>query len=339
MFKLAKPFFITCETPLHVGSGNDLGIVDLPIQRERHTDFPKIEGSSLKGSIREAFEERCSDSDVENKVKIHLAFGYDDAEKNEEVKMIFEKDTDNKSFAGALGFTDARILLFPVKSMKGVFAWITCPRILENLRKDLSRCTGVDFQKDGLDINIPSNGNLTGIGRKGWCAVTKENHITINSNNVVLEEYAFEVRKDIDISQIAAKLAELTGNNKILNKLVILSDDDFRDFVTLSTEVITRTKIDNETGMVQGQALFTEEYLPTETIMYSLALATNIFNKDEALRNIFKDEKEVMKFFEDRFANNNDVIQIGGNATIGKGIVTIKTLQEKEETNVKPERN
>jgi len=42
MFKLAKPFFIICETPLHAGSGSDLGIVDMPIQRERHTDFPKI---------------------------------------------------------------------------------------------------------------------------------------------------------------------------------------------------------------------------------------------------------------------------------------------------------
>ncbi|MBK9462153.1 MAG: hypothetical protein IPN94_22720 [Sphingobacteriales bacterium] len=32
----------------------------------------------------------------------------------------------------------------------------------------------------------------------------------------------------------------------------------------MSTEVITRTKIDNETGTVEDGALFTEEYLPTE---------------------------------------------------------------------------
>ncbi|HRI29847.1 MAG TPA: hypothetical protein PK715_17435, partial [Chitinophagales bacterium] len=32
---------LICETPLHAGTGDDLGFVNLPIQRERHTDFPK----------------------------------------------------------------------------------------------------------------------------------------------------------------------------------------------------------------------------------------------------------------------------------------------------------
>ena len=57
MFKKALPFFIHVITPLHAGTGQELGIVDLPIQRERHTGFPKIEASGLKGSIREVFEE------------------------------------------------------------------------------------------------------------------------------------------------------------------------------------------------------------------------------------------------------------------------------------------
>jgi len=56
MFKEAIPLFIRAITPVHAGSGNDLGIVDLPIQREKHTGFPKIEGSTLKGSIRDFFE-------------------------------------------------------------------------------------------------------------------------------------------------------------------------------------------------------------------------------------------------------------------------------------------
>jgi CRISPR-associated protein Cmr4 len=56
MYKKAKTFFMVLETPLHAGSGADLGIVDLPIQRERHTGIPKIEASGLKGCIREAFE-------------------------------------------------------------------------------------------------------------------------------------------------------------------------------------------------------------------------------------------------------------------------------------------
>lgn len=56
MFRKVQPLFIIAETPVHAGSGSELELVDLPIQRERHTDFPKIEASGLKGCIKEAFE-------------------------------------------------------------------------------------------------------------------------------------------------------------------------------------------------------------------------------------------------------------------------------------------
>jgi CRISPR-associated protein Cmr4 len=47
MYKIARPFFMVVETPLHAGSGMGVGIVDMPIQRERHTSFPKLEASGL----------------------------------------------------------------------------------------------------------------------------------------------------------------------------------------------------------------------------------------------------------------------------------------------------
>ena len=36
-------------TSVHWGAGTSLGAVDLPIQRERHTDWPNGAGSALKG--------------------------------------------------------------------------------------------------------------------------------------------------------------------------------------------------------------------------------------------------------------------------------------------------
>ena len=131
MYKLARPFFMFTETPLHAGSGDDLGLVDLPIQRERHTGFPKVEASSLKGGIREAFENQRtiefdghSLSGEEKKLAMSLSFGPDDGDLH----------------AGALGFTDARLLLFPVRSMRGVFAWVTCPEVIGRLQRDLLYC-------------------------------------------------------------------------------------------------------------------------------------------------------------------------------------------------------
>lgn len=307
MFKKAKPFFIICETPLHCGSGNDIGIVDLPIQRERHTDFPKIEGSSLKGGIREAFEEL---SDISNLTK---KFSNLNEKKyfNEAIELTFGPE-DGDDHAGALGFTDARILLFPLKSMKGVFAWITCPKVLERFKNDLKLC-GINTLGEMPKENISP----------------KDCALFIKNNKIILEEYTFEITKDDDNGK-CTKFAEWLSNNlfpanddyqfwreKIKKNLVVLPDDDFRDFVTLSTEVITRTKIDNKTGTVQTGALFTEEYLPPETILYSLALTTPIFKLDENGKGIFKktdkenEEDLVMEFF---IKGLPSVIQLGGNA-------------------------
>jgi len=70
------------------------------------------------------------------------------------------------------------------------------------------------------------------------------------------------------------------------------------------------------TGTVQAGALFTEEYLPAQTIMYSLAIANNTFSKK--IGN-FKTANNVMEFFN----SISKYIQIGGNSTLGKGIVEI----------------
>ena len=121
---------------------------------------------------------------------------------------------------------------------------------------------------------------------------------------------------------------------KVKKSLVVLSDDDFRDFVTLSTEVIARIKMDPKTGTVDKKigGLWYEEYLPSDSILYSLTLTSPIFQENDTSKGIFKltdQEKEekreesekVMEFFEDGLPA---VIQLGGNATIGKGIVRTK---------------
>ena len=313
MFKQAKPLFLIVETPLHAGSGNDLGIVDLPIQREKHTDYPKIEASGLKGSIREIFEAQ------RNKPEIELVFGPEQGDLH----------------AGALGFTDARLLLFPVKSVKSVFAWVTCPAVLERFKHDLSICQpNIEFVDD-----LP-----------GSDAVTTESGLIVKNNKVVLEEYTFAVSQNKECDAVAEWIAENVlpadpGYNywrdKVKRDLVVLSDDDFRDFVTLSTEVIARTKIDSKTGTVATGALWYEEYLPTDSILYSLALTTPIFKENDADKGIFqltdqekeneRDESEkVMDFFVNGLPN---VIQIGGNATIGKGLVRTQVYQNGGENN------
>ena len=319
MYKNAKPLFLICETPLHVGSGSDLGIVDLPIQRERHTNFPKIEASSLKGALREAFESAFkSDTTHDNRLKVHRAFGYDKdgilkADKAN-IDAFFGDDT---QFSGALALTDARLLLFPVKSLYGVFAWITCPRVIKKFIADLELA---EITTDFSAVDFKTEENKT----TSKAEILKTNN---GKQQAYLEEFVFTLTKDAangNVDKFAKFLKEKIFSatdtsywaTKIEKDIVILSDENFRDFVTLATEVITRTKINNETGTVQTGALFSEEYLPAESVMYSLAMFADEFSGKEGKMSATK----VQTFF----GNIPSIVQIGGNATLGKGIVRTK---------------
>ena len=117
----------------------------------------------------------------------------------------------------------------------------------------------------------------------------------------------------------------------------------------MSTEVIARTKIDDYTGTVAKGMLWYEEYLPVDSILYSIVFSGPVFKKEEAEKGNFRvddskfnNDKEkteaeagkVMDFFTE---NLDSILQIGGNATIGKGFVRTVFLNEKtkEAQNVK----
>jgi CRISPR-associated protein Cmr4 len=339
MYRKAHPLFMICHTPTHVGTGSDLGIVDLPIQRERHTKFPKFEGSSIKGALREAFERKLDSKNTRYnsidapETMIHRLFGYDDHgladDQKKQLKKLFrnKKDEEQTSFAGALGFSDARLLLFPVKSMKGVFAWVTCLRALKQFEKDM-QLSNSGFQVKELNEEY-LNPNETYLFSSNSSLPVKE--------KVILEEFTFKVANELNGTvQVIEKegaspvdfpdwLAQYLFDNdgsywcdKLKTDIVVLPDDDFTDFVNQSTEIITRTKIDNNTGTVAKGALFTEEYLPSDSVMYTLALTADEFKENDPIK-----QNDVYTFFGE---NLPEVIQIGGNATLGKGIVRTKLL-------------
>lgn len=306
MFKKTTPLFLICETPLHAGSGDDLGMVDLPIQRERHTGFPKIEASSLKGSLREAFEGQ-----------------HDGRYKNPTVKALFGPESEGSNadaHSGCLAITDARLLLFPVKSMKGVFVWITCPAVLNRLAKDLALAGN-----KSLDAQLSQWKTAT--IQDGECHANESVGI---GGHAVLEEYAFKINGNADA--LAAALADVIyGNTPELSywhgllktNLVVLNDSNFKDFVNHSTEVITRIKINNDTGTVQDGALFTEEYLPSESVLYSLVSTADEFTKRPEGEKLTSES--AMKTFSETLTKIS-VFQLGGNATLGKGVLRAKLM-------------
>lgn len=338
MYQSAVMMYMKCITPMHVGCGSDLGVVDLPIQREKHTGYPKIDSSGLKGCIRERFEDQAAlpeseDERIGREILVHKLFGYDRDSKSENKQLINKLFTDNSQYSGAVGFSDGRILLFPVKSVKGVFALVTCPSVLNKWMEECAVCGN-----GKAEIIEPIEDGKALYSGKGLEYNYKE------KKTVYLEEYAFEVSEDEASGKVVEGIAErleeascieniekIEKIEKIKNKLVIIDDNSFYDFVSMSTEIITRTKINNETGAVAAGALFTEEYLPSETVMYSMVLFSPTFLPERQwdeectqyanhMKNL--DVKDVKKEFLDSMGGSA-IIQIGAGATIGKGITRV----------------
>src|SRR6266568_6927589 len=135
--------FIHALSALHAGTGQGAGVIDLPIAREKATGLPFLPGSSLKGALRAL----CVD---ENKCK--QIFGPDTAGSDA-----------NSDYASSAQFSDQRLLLLPIRSLAGTFAWITSPYVLRRLARDIE------------DAQItPPTASIPDIQATGTCAIATD---------------------------------------------------------------------------------------------------------------------------------------------------------------------
>lgn len=280
--------FIHALSGLHPGSGTALGHVDLPVARERHTRWPLIPASTLKGVLRDA----CRPS----------------GPSRDEWLAVFGPEPDNaEAHAGALSLTDARILAFPVRSLKGVFAWVTCPAVLHRLNRDLG------LVKDGASLaGIPSLS-------EGEAACAAQSPLLIDGERLVLEEFDFTRTGEADaVAKWIAEHAVSGEETKNVKAHLIVADDEaFGHFVQFATEVTARIALAHDTKTVKPGALFYEEFLPAETLFYSLVFAEPSRRKD-----IKMSAAEVVAWVEQGL-RLPQTLQIGADETIGKGLCAV----------------
>ncbi len=361
MFKNGAVLFLYAESPLHFGSGSSLGAIDLPIQRERHTQFPMGQASGIKGAMRDFVEQHLGIS--ARKAEIYLKEraaddpGLDDAtaaamhQDIEHIREVLQTEQsmvltvfgpderDASAYGGALAFKDARVLLFPVRALRGVFAYITCPSLLEGLRRDLKHIpdrSGTAAQKLP-GFRAPFSPDNTGV-----CTVSSPDLI-VGDKKIILEDFAFTVvdegnentRTEAIANMLATAIFPLPApgqgddvyqywRDRIRRNLVILSDEAFRDFVQFSTEVLTRIRISDDTGTVASGALFTEEHLPAETVLYTLALTTDAKRRTNGAPTLTA--AQILTQFQQWLATTT-VIQCGGDETVGRGLVYVRYWQ------------
>lgn len=296
MFDKGALLYLYAETPVHAGSGTSLGIVDLPIQRERTTGYPIVQASGLKGCLRDVAQGQ-------------------DAQK---VKIVFGPETNAAhEHAGALSVGDARILLFPVRSLMGVFAWVTSQNVLARFKRDarLAGLQNVNWTETG-----PTQDNT---------ALVAPGSAVVANNRVVLEEFAFTAQEDDAVKTIAEWLAENAlpagdeydyWRKSLQKRLVILPETAFRDFVQFSTEVISRIRLDDEKKTVAPGALWSEEHLPSDTLLYATLFASK--PRVDKPPSDLQDAQAVLEFVKNCVDGKR--LQLGGDATVGRGVVKVR---------------
>lgn len=271
-------------TPCHAGSGSSVGVVDLPIQRERHTNWPVIQASGMKGAMRAHFD-RFKNS-ISNKPQEDQFDNITD--------LIF--GSEKSDHAGSLSISDAKILAFPMRSNVAPFVWITCPAVLKRLNKDL--------QLAGKKILDLTTTQFATTDKALWISGAFK-----QGERLLLEDMEVVAEKEMPLLDGASYFAEA-------ERLLVVHDEVFTYGVSHCTSIMAQIKIDQATGTTANGSLRYQEELPADTVMYSVVFWGDSRNAGSSLKaDIIRDyvQKDVMARH----------LQAGGDETLGRGIFSL----------------
>lgn len=340
MFERAQLVFFHCVSPVHMGAGQAVGAIDNPIQRERHTGFPFFPASGLKGSLRDHFLEVSAAQLAKQKKLPHGEARRKAEELTEGIFGPMPRIGREVAHAGCVAFTDAQLLLFPVRSPRHAFVWITCPSVWERFRRAL--LVALQAQGEGKEKalggeNATANAETGRIPPALLTSAGEGRHIELSGMNcwVACREEWPDGRVVLDtlLLQPTEDQGAVTGAvtwlqthafpmapgfsafaEKLAKHLVVVSDLVFSHFVTQATLVEPHVKIDDVTGTVEEKLLFYTENLPPESVLYALALVG---------RERFAEGREADAVLQDLKWLDGELVQIGGDATTGRGLVVL----------------
>jgi CRISPR-associated protein Cmr4 len=215
-----------------------------------------------------------------------------------------------------VSFGDAQLVAFPIRSLKGGFVYATCPHALARAQRLLSLMGKAPAWK----IPEPNTGE---------CVVSSP--ALLADQKLHLEVFEYEATVSSELLGVSGDLAQgalpqndafIYFQNKLKSDLVVLSDADFRYFAENATLVEPHVRIDEETGTASGGGLFFTENLPPEALLIAplFCSKTRTGKKEDALS-----ADEILDKM--RTALNGKLLQIGGDATTGRGMVLFSLVE------------
>jgi CRISPR-associated protein Cmr4 len=292
----SKLYCVQAITPLHVGTGRGIGFIDMPIMREKVTNWPLLPGSAVKGVMRDHFTENGS---ADQKKLIDVAFG----------KQVLDQAGDDSSNSGSLVLTDAHIVCLPIRSLYGTFAYTTSHLVLERLGRDLD---AAGFKEIPPSPVIPVD-DAVFVSKGSKLVVTDK-----TEDKVFFEDLDFKAKADETTGRWAEMLGKLIFSKDTAwqaifkERFAVISDDVFNFLAENGTEVSAHVRIEDDKKIVAKGALWYEESLPAEAILAGIAWCDRVYNGNGVK------EKQII----DTYCSGPDLnLQIGGKATVGKGRV------------------
>lgn len=287
-------------SPLHVSTGQAEGAIDLPVTKEPHTGFPVIPASSLKGVARSAL-----DGNGLSKDDVKKLFG----PTVDETTATTGKSTGEQGgsagaalFAGALVFTEARLVAYAVRSLNRPFLYVTSRLVLERLARDL-RAANIDIGP----LSLPSGGTSVLVAEKSLTKTTLVLEDLVYTNDIIRDAHDPQLEKvGKSLAALLPASEEETTRRRLAKSLVVIPDEDFAMLVR-RLPVRARIRLDeNKTTSGDGGNLWYEEHVPSDCLFVSIVGARR--GKGDALRT-FREH-----------GSRLEVSQIGGNETVGEGI-------------------
>jgi len=297
---------------MHLGAGSSVGAIDNPIQRERHTRIPLVPGSSLKGVLGSLWPASAKLKD-DGTNQTNKDGGLVPERSDPDACWLFGQESDSAAAAGALCVGEARVIAFPVRSARHCFAWITCPLVLKRLKSD------TDFDLPDVDLGES----------KQACMAAK--NLQSAAGTIILESYCFTNESDEEKKSDLRKIVDCFENlvskqdkawQSLPERLCIVHDEFFSHFVEQACDVVTRIRINDFTGTVTGGALFNQEQVPPETLLFGTVHARDELNPAKPLNQRKKATDAIATLLE-KLKSEDHLIQVGGDETTGLGLCRI----------------
>lgn len=275
---IQRTFLLHALSALHVGTGQSVGTVDLPIARAKASNLPLVPGSAIKGVLRD---------ELKIDTKDHKALFGPESTK-----------ADVETHAGAIAVGDANLLILPIRSFAGTVAFATCPFILKHYARDMAI-------KDKIPVPAAETANV--------CTQTELKL----ANKVALEDLDLTANNNADTQAWATKIAtalyptDTAWQAEFTKRFIILPDNIFSFLADTATEIRMRISIDRSTRIVKEGALWSEENLPAESVLWGVMGISQSRDKNHV-----KSAEDLSKLL----PKGEHSLQIGGKHTVGRGL-------------------